>query len=251
MDTTLATAFISAILLSGVFLGIRIRHLLPEHHLSTDTRDTVKLATGVIATMSALLLGLLVSSARGSYDTTGNQVIEMAAKVAMLERALSLYGPEATEIRSRIREATEDAVRRMWPKEKGMPVQLESKTRPGDVAYAEIMRLSPQDDMQRNLKDQVSNLAMEIALHRTLLVAQAVPSLSRPLLIMVVVWLTVIFFIFSLLAPPNATAYLTLMVSALSVAGAIFLILELSDPFGGLIRISSKPMLHVLSQFAK
>ena len=107
---------------------------------------------------------------------------------------------------------------------------------------------SPRDDTQRALKTQAASLAVDLAQLRTLLLAQSVSSISKPLLIMVVSWLVVIFLSFSLLAPPNATANLALMVAALSVAGAIFLILELDHPFGGLIRISSEPMQNALKQ---
>ena len=89
--------------------------LLPEDHLSADTKETVKLAMGLLATMSALLLGLLVASAKSSYDNARNQVIEMAAKVAFLDRVLIGYGPEAGDVRNLLREAIEDTAHRMQP----------------------------------------------------------------------------------------------------------------------------------------
>src|SRR5262249_16416162 len=100
------------------------RRRLPEQHLNADTKDTVKLAMGLVATMSALLLGLLVSSAKGSYDTTRTQVIQMGAKVAFLDRVLELYGPEAADARRQFRDAVDDAVRRIWPKDKASASEL-------------------------------------------------------------------------------------------------------------------------------
>ncbi|HYW71211.1 MAG TPA: hypothetical protein VE961_09260, partial [Pyrinomonadaceae bacterium] len=82
MNPAFIAAIISGCLLAAVFLGMRIRALLPEHHLSADTKDTVKLAMGLVATMAALLLGLLVSAAKGTYDAERGQVIQMAAKAA-------------------------------------------------------------------------------------------------------------------------------------------------------------------------
>ena len=247
MNTTLTAASVSACLLAAVLIGTWVRRLLPEHHLNADTRDTVKLAMGLIATMSALLLGLLVSSAKGSYDTVRGEVIQMAAKVTFLDRVLGLYGPEVAPLRARFHNAVEEVIRQMWPKNRGMAV---TNVHTSDALYIAIQGLAPQDDTQRSLKAQAASLAVELAQLRTLLRAQSLASISRPLLVVVVLWLVIIFFSFSLLAPPNATANLALMVSALSVAAAIFLILELDQPFGGLIQISNAPMLNALNQIA-
>ena len=251
MNSFLAAAVVFACLFGAVLLGMGLRRLLPEHHLSADTKDTVKLAMGLVATMSALLLGLLVSSAKGAYDAERTQVIQMAAKVAFLDRMLADYGPEAADIRAQLRTLVEEAVRRMWPEERTIPPQLAPNTQAGDAVYFAIQRLSPRDDLQRNLKAQATTLAVEGGQLRTLLVAQSVSSISKPLLIVMVSWLVMIFLSFSLFAPPNATANLALVVAVLAVSGAIFLILELDQPFGGLIQISSEPMLNALSYLAK
>ena len=250
MDTTLTAIVVSGCMLVAVWIGMSTRRLLPEHHLSADTKDTVKLAMGLVATMSALLLGLLVSSAKSSYDTTRGEVIQMAAKIAFLDRVLTLYGPEAAETRKRFRAAIEAATQQMWP-EKGNYARLAPDVPAGDALFAAILNLSPKDDLQRAAKIQAASLAVELAQLRTLLAAQSVPSISKPLLVVVVAWLVVIFLSFSLVAPPNATAALSLLVAALSVSGAIFLILELDQPFGGLIQISSEPMRKALVQIGK
>jgi len=201
---------------------------------------------GLVATMSALLLGLLVSSAKGVYDTTRGQVIQMAAKVAFLDRVLAAYGPEAGEARQQFRSLVEESVRRIWPGQVNLPAELAPDTQAGDAVYGAILRLSPRDDTQRSLKNQAATLAVELGQLRSLLVA----SVSRPLLMVVVSWLGLIFVSFSLLAPPNAIANLALLASALSVAGAVFLILELDRPFGGLIQVPSQPMLNALGHLA-
>jgi len=205
---------------------------------------------GLVATMSALLLGLLVSSAKGVYDTTRGQVIQMAAKVAFLDRVLAAYGPEAGEARQQFRSLVEESVRRIWPGQVNLPAELAPDTQAGDAVYGAILRLSPRDDTQRSLKNQAATLAVELGQLRSLLVAQSVSSVSRPLLMVVVSWLGLIFVSFSLLAPPNAIANLALLASALSVAGAVFLILELDRPFGGLIQVPSQPMLNALGHLA-
>jgi hypothetical protein len=251
MDTTLTTAIVSASLFAGVMLGMWIRRLLPEDHLSADSREAVKLAMGLVGTMAALLLGLLVSSAKADYDTARAGVMQMAAKVAFLDRALTLYGPQAAEAHAQFRAEVEDTIRRMWPEEGSMPVQLAPDIQAGDAVYGAIQRLVPRDDTQHRIKDQAETLAIDLGQMKTLLFAQSLPSISKPLLIVVVSWLVVIFLSFSLLAPSNATATLALLASVISVSGAVFLILELDQPFGSLIQIPSEPMRFALSGIAK
>jgi len=203
-----------------------------------------------VATMSALVLGLLVSSAKGAYDTQRTEVIQMAAKVAFLDRLLAAYGPEAAEGRAALRYSVEEGMRQMWPGQMRRPADRSPQIQAGNVVYGAIQRLSPQNDMQSALKSQAATLATELGQLRSLLAAQSVPSVSQAMLIILVSWLVVIFLGFSVLAPPNATTILALMVSALAVSGAIFLILELDEPFGGVIGISSEPMLNALHQLA-
>lgn len=251
MQPALIAGMVLVFLFAAVCLGMFLRRLLPEHHLGTDTRDVVKLAVGMVATMSALLIGLLISSAHGSYNTLRSEVIQMSAKIALLDRALELYGPEAAGSRAQLRAVVEDSVHRIWPDEVGVPARLDPNISAGDKLYVDIQRLAPRDDTQRSLKEHAGTLIMEIAQLRSLLQAQAVSTISKPLLTAVVCWLVIIFLGFSVLAPQNATATLALLVSAFSVAGAVFLILEFDQPFGGLVRISSEPMQNVLKHFAK
>ena len=225
--------------------------MLPQEHLSADSRDVIKLAIGLVATMSALVLGLLVSSAKGSYDTERSEVIQMAAKVAFLDRLLAIYGPEAAEARVGFHDAVKQAVQQIWPEEARQPAQLAPNTQAGNVVYGVVQDLSPHDDAQRKLKEQAISVGIDIGQLRSLLAAQSVPSISTPMLIVLVLWLAIIFMGFSTLAPPNITAIFALIVSAIAVSGAIFLILELDQPFGGIIRISSEPMVNALSQIAK
>jgi len=233
-------------------MGRALSRRLSEDHLSADTKETVKLAMGLLATMSALLLGLLVASAKASYDNARNDVIQMAAKVVFLDRVLTGYGPETAEARARLRDAIEQmAHRSMQPPKANTPVNLAPNTQAGNAIYLAIQHLTPNDDMQRSLKAQATTLAVELGQLRTLLVAESISSISKPLLVVVAFWLVVIFLSFSLIAPHNATATFALMISAVSVATAIFLILELDRPFSGLLRIPNEPMLNVLSQLEK
>src|SRR5437016_8590574 len=126
MYTSLTAAILFMGLVGVVLLGRRVRRYLPEDHLSADSKDAVKLAMGLVATMTALLLGLLVSSAKGTDDNVRGEVMQMAAKVAFLDRVLTLYGPEAASARRELRDAVADAVGRMWPSERRASVQLDA-----------------------------------------------------------------------------------------------------------------------------
>lgn len=248
MSPALKATLICACLAAAIWAGTRVRRLLPEHHLGADTKDTVKVAMGLVATMSALLLGLLVSSAKGAYDNQRTQVIQIAAKVVFLDRVLSSYGPEAAAAREALRTAVGDSILRVWPDASGLPSRLDPDHRTGDAFFFAIQHLAPTNELQQSLKAQATSLAFDVGQLRVLLMEESVASISIPMLVVVVLWLVVIFTSFSLLAPPNATAMFALLVSALAVAGALFLILELDEPFNGLIRISSQPMLTALGQ---
>ncbi len=245
-------ALILFVILVGVsLLGGRLGRHLPEEQLSAESKDAVKLAMGLIATMTAVLLGLLITSAKGTFDTEQSEVMQMAAKVAFLDRVLKLYGPEAADARRELRESIADGVRRTWPGEGGGPAQLAPNEQMGDAFYVAVHHLSPHDDSQRALKTQAASLMVELGELRSVLQAQSVPSVSKPLLMALVSWLAVIFFGFSVVAPVNATSTLALVASAFSVACALFLILELDYPFAGVIRIPSDPMINVLNHLAK
>jgi hypothetical protein len=202
--------------------------------------------------MAALVLGLLVASAKGSYDKARNDVIQMAAKVVFLDRVLTGYGPEAAEARGLLRNAVEQLARRaMQPPKANTRINPGLNTEVGNALYLSIQGLTPRDETQRALKAHATTLALELGQLRTLLVAESISSIAKPLLIVVAFWLVVIFLSFSLLAPRNATSTVALIVSAVSAATAIFMILELDRPFSGLLRIPAEPLLNVLSQLTK
>jgi hypothetical protein len=251
MNATITALIVFGCLVGAVLTGRTFRRLLPEAHLSAESKDAMKLAIGLVATMSALVLGLLVSSAKGAYDAERSEVILMASKITFLGRVLDAYGPDAADVRAQLRNTTDEAIQQMWPGQMRRPTDRNPDVQAGNLAYAALQELSPQNEMQRVLKSSAATLAADLAQTRSLLAAQSVPSVSQPMLIILVSWLVVIFVGFSVLAPPNATTLFALMMSAFAVSGAIFLILELDQPFGGLIGISSEPMVNALRQLGK
>ena len=246
MNSTTTGLLVFGSLCSAVFVGMRLRALLPDHHLSSETRDAVKLAIGMVVTMSALVLGLLVASAKGAYDAERSEVTQMGAKVAFLDHLLVLYGPEAGGARTKLRSAMEQAIKRIWPPDARASEIVKPNLQAGDAVLAAIQALNPQDEAQKMLKSQAMSATIEVGQLRALLVAQSVSSVSKPLVVILVVWLVVAFLSFGLYAPGNSTAVAALMISALSVSGAIFLILELDQPFRGMVRIPSDTMAQAL-----
>jgi outer membrane murein-binding lipoprotein Lpp len=235
MSTSLIASLVLVCLVAAVLLGQAASRRLAQHHLTPETRDTVKLSLGLVATMSALLLGLLVSSAKGTYDRQGEQVNELAAKVATLDRVLALYGPETAAARRELRAIVENAIARAWPENGTGSSDLRADFRSGDEIYNAVQQLAPAGPTQSDLKNRAANLTLDLAE-------------TRALLAIVVTWLVMILFGFSLLAPKNAVATAALLAAAAAVSGALLLLLEYYGPFEGLIRIASDPMRAALGQ---
>src|SRR5213596_699290 len=247
MDSTVVGALVFAVLFGAGLLGVRVRAALPEDHLSTDTKDAVRIGMGLVATMAALVLGLLVASTKGAYDTQKNEVSQMAAKIVFLDRVLANYGPETGGARKLLRGSVGSAINRMWPDRKSsQTAQLDPSVSSGEAFFNSIQNLSPQNDVQRSLKSQAAQVATDVGQMRWLLFEQTETSISLPMLIILICWLAIIFMSAGLFAPPNATVIVALMLAALSVSGAIFLILELDMPFDGVIQISPAPMRNAL-----
>jgi len=247
--------FTGLLVFAGIFgaglLAMRIRALLPDHHQSPETKDTVKLAMALVGTMTALLLGLMVASAKSSYDAQKASVITTAANLVVLDRMLAHYGPEADPARDLLRRAVGGMIAQIWPESTGRAAQLDPGASRGDMVFDAIEALVPQTDAQKALKSSAVNSAISLGQTRWLLFEQSGHSISVPLMAVVIAWLAILFFSFGLFAPANGTAVAALMVSALAVAGAMFLILELDQPFGGLINIPSAPMHSAMNNLGK
>jgi len=244
----LIAALVFVLLVVAVLLGRALGRHLAERHLTAETRDTIKLSLGLVATMSALLLGLLVSSAKGAYDTQDRQIDALAAKIATLDRVLVLYGAESAAARRELRVTVENAVARAWPQQSGTSSVLTLDFRGGDAIYYAVQSLVPGDAMQMELKRRAVDLTFELAEGRALLFSSALTRVSTPLLVIVVAWLVLILFGFSVLAPRNVAAPVALTVAAAAVSGAILLMLEFYQPFDGLIQISSDPVVASISR---
>ena len=250
VSATATGAIVFAFVFGGSSLGLLLRSILPDHHRSSESKDVVKLGMGLLATMAALVLSLLISSAKGSYDRQSSEVAQLAGNVALLDRVLAHYGPEAKDTRDLLRRSVVRVLDQMWPKNGWQPAAPNPAAASEDL-YERIQALSPQSDTQRSLRAEALRIATDLARTRSLLLAQTGSSIPRPFLMILVFWITVIFVSFGLFAPANTTVVGTLLVCALSVSGAIFLILELDQPFGGFIQVSGDSLRSVLANLGQ
>jgi hypothetical protein len=234
----------------GAVLGVVLRTILPQQHLSSDSKDVIKLAMGLTATMAALVLALLIAAAKSSYDAQRSEVTQLAANVILLDRVLAHYGPETKAARDMLGHAAANIVDRIWSEDHSQAAQG-SPAVGGEAFYDEIQELSPRNEVQRLLQTQALKMSIDLGQTRLMLFEQSGRSIPMPFLVLLIFWVTIIYVSFGLFAPPNATVIATLFLCALSVSGAIFLILELDRPFGGLIEISSAPLRNAVAQLGK
>ena len=240
-----------ACILCGTLLASVLRTLLPEHHLSNDSKDVVKLGIGMVATLAALVLGLLLASAKGNFDTMSGELKQTGAKIVLLDRLMAEYGPEAREARDLLRRGLSAAIQRIWPEEtnKAAPSHVPEPGNDLEALQSKLRQLSPHNDAQRSVQSRALQVSADISEARWLLLTQAGQgSIQKPFLVLLIFWLIIIFGSFGLLSPRNATVIVVLLVCILSATGSLYLIMELDQPYGGLIKISSAP-LHTALMF--
>ncbi len=246
MSAAALSGIIFVLTLGGIFLGALLRRTLPKHHLSEDAQNVVRLGVGLIATIAALVLGLLIAAAKGSFDTQNTQVKQITADLILLDNILAQYGPEAGPIREQMRSTIGPFADRLWrEKQAGVAAPFETNAA-AEKVYLDIQRLSPQNDLQRSLQSRAAQLSNDLAQARLLLFVESDRLVPAPFLAILAFWLVIIFASFSLFSPLNVTVFTCLSLFALSAACAIFLILELSQPFTGLLTISSAPLRNAL-----
>ena len=253
MNSLTIAAISAGCIFGGVLLGIMLHGVLPGHHLSNDSKDTVKLGAGMIATLSALVLGLLVSSAKSTFDTVGSEITQGAAKIILLDRVLASYGPATKDAREQLRRNVVDGIAAFWPEEKTAVSGMTTfeRTKGMELVQAQLRELKPVDEAQRQLLAQAQQICGELLQFRWLLIEQMQNALPLPFLVMLVFWLTMLHLSFGLFAPRNATVIIVLLVCALSVSGAVFLILEMNHPLSGFIKVSSAPLLKALEHLGQ
>jgi len=252
--SSLEISFITVFcLIGGVVLGMGLQQLLPNHHLSKESQDTVKLGAGMVATMSALVLGLLVSSAKTSFDGVNISIAQNGVRIIQLDRLLAQYGPEARAVRDQLKSSVADRLKVIWNKSATGDSGLHAVEKSSSMLdlQASLRVLVPQTEFQRKLISQSEQICDDIWSSRLLAVEEQQEPLPNVFLVLLICWLTLLFLSFGLFAPKNITVGAVLFICATSVASAVFLILEMNHPLDGFIKVSSAPLIKAMELIGK
>jgi hypothetical protein len=237
-----------ACIFGGAVVGVILRMVLPEHHLNAEANEVIKLGLGLITVMTALVLGLLISTAKSSYDTRRMEVAEIAADTILADRSLALYGSETKEARIALHELVVSLLEQVRLASGATPKTSASgvKTDAADF-YQTVRRLSPRGDEQKALKAEVLRISLEVAQIRAAALAQESSSIPVPFLIVLTFWLVILFIGFGLFAPLNPTVLAVLFFCAFSVSAAIFMVIEMDEAFTGVMQISDEPLRNAMA----
>jgi len=237
-----------ALILAGAFAGAMVRRRVPEHHLTEETKSLVSVSMAVVATISALVLGLLLSNANNSFNAVQGQVTSLSANILRLDQLLRRYGPDTKMAREKLREYAERKRDDLFPNN---PADV----RLGDQSTYELLQeiedlvlaVKPVNARDQWWLAQAMTLASKIGDTRFLLAQQTGHGTPKAALLLLVFWLTLLFASFTLFAPSNVVSTATLALCAIAIAGAIGMILELERGFGGLVQVSPQPMNHAVA----
>ena len=240
--------------MGGTVAGLFLRKMLPSHHLTGDSKDAVKMGAGLIATLSALVLGLLVSSAKNSFDDMSNALTQSGTKLVLLDRTLANYGPETRPIREVLRSSVIARIAMVWPENKAEidgTDKFEKAPPTAEMVAAKLRALTPQNDAQKTFQAEALQLCKEMLQIRWQVIEESQVSLPVALLVVLLFWLTILFGSIGLFAPANKTVLAVLIVCAMSVSGAIFLIEEMNKPLSGMVKVSSAPLIKAVENMGK
>jgi Protein of unknown function (DUF4239) len=248
MHSILISSMVFITIFGAALLGMFVRRLIPDEHLGTDAKDAIRLLTGITATMSGLVLGMLVSSANSYYQARTSEVAEIASDVVAIDRLLTQYGPETGEIRLQFRQLVAAGVDRVWQSEESLGMALRPKEN-GEAFLHQLELMTPNSNAQTVIKSQAIPMVagLQQSQWRMFLKTQQT-SMPLPLLTVVVSWLAAIFFSIGIFAPRNPTVLVAFALGALTVSTAVLIIVEMYSPFKGILRISPAPVLDVLSR---
>ena len=238
----------------GALVGMWLHKVLPERHLDAASKDTVKLGAGLLATLAALVLGLLVSSAKTSFDAMNTGIAQAGAKVLLIDHLLADYGPETKDVREQLRRIIASSIDRIWPQEKGRTGGLraiESLDDAGKLYKAKLRELTPTNDFQKSRLTQAVQISDDVLQTRLLLMEGEQTNLPTTFIVVLIFWLTGLFITFGLFAPSNGVVMTVLLMCALSVSSAIFLILEMNRPLDGFIKASNAPLRKAVELIGK
>jgi hypothetical protein len=249
MYALIVSLLVTACVFGGGLIGVLLHPRLPQSHLTRETQDVVRLGIGMLSVLASLVLGLLIATAKSSSDTTDRDVRSYAADIIVLAETLRDYGNDAAKPTDLLRRFTGQTLRDIWPEDGSAPVLADPRT--GLIlehVRESIRALHPVDAGQRWLQDQALALVTSLLRQRWQIIEHQGPNVRPVVLAILVSWITVIFASFGLNAPRNATVVAAFVVCSMAIGGAVFLIIEMDNPFQGALQIPRAPMANALAQ---
>ncbi len=241
-----------ALIFGGAILGFITQYVIPAHHFSTESKDAAKLGAGLVATLAALILGLLISSTKGTFDQVNTLMNQVATNYIHLDRTLADYGSETAPIRKELRQALEIKLQEIWPEESknSSPIAADTRSR-FEQMEADIAVLQPINPLQTRLQNSALQMEEDLLHARWMIDVVGEGGVPPLLLVIPVIWISFLTFLYALFSPRNLTVITVLFCCSVSIAGAIFLIDEMSGPMSGMIKVSSAPLRLALHQLGK
>jgi hypothetical protein len=236
-------------LVGAVLLGGWIRRHLPDHHVSGEAKDVINLATAVIGTLAALALGLLISSAKTTYLDANTELKTSVARVVLLDRILAQYGTETARARAALRALVQERLEKAWGSDEASPRRTRAASL--EPIAGAIRYLDPDTKPRQLLQERALQICDQITEGYWLQTETLGGGLPQPFLFILIFWLAVLFGTFGMLAPVNMTVIVTLVTCALSVAAAIYLIVDMDHPYIGFIHVSDEPLRAALTQLGR
>jgi len=251
MSDILIGVIVFGIIFGGALLGMFLGKVLPIQHLTPEARDVIRIVMGMLATLSAVVLGLLTGSAISSLAEKEGELRNAGVQFIMLDRTLAAYGPETKSTRDLLKQLLTERMSQIWPEEGNVALAALSSGAGMDLVQRDLFAMSPQTEKQRWLRSNALEITNTLSQSRWTTIEQIGSRFPWPFFIVVVFWLAIIFASFGLFAPRNASVTAALFVAALGLAGAIFMILEMDQPYRGVVKIPSTSLRIALDQLGR
>ena len=247
MNALIVGPLVFVALLVSTSFGLWLSHLLPEHHLDKDSKEAIKLTTAVLGTLAALALGLLVASAKTTYESANVELRTSAARIILLDRLMRQYGPETENARGLLRSFVEGRLQSLWHDDAAATgASLEDTTI--EPMQAALRTLSPTTNAQRLLQTQALQISGQLAEAHWIIAESVGGSIPSAFVAVVAFWLCLLFAIFGLVAPLHPTICTIFLAVSVSVSAAIFLIVDMDHPYKGFIHVSDQSLRSALGR---
>lgn len=251
MNSTYWTVLVAfALIFGAAILGFALGKILPDQYRGGPTEKVVQNAVRMISLLSVLVLGLLVATAKGKFDASDGQSVRFAGSLMLLHAELVNYGPETDEIKDLLKKLTIASIAETWNLKDAVKPAPDDPPIPQliETMQAKLLTLPPGSEYQRAMAKSAVEIVADLQRTRWLRKALEADDSPHVFVWVLMAWISILFLAFGLYAPPNLVTIAALLVCALSIAGAIGLVVDLESPFSGLVAVSPGPMQEALAK---